>query len=84
MSFRDRLNWEADDAVIRSPTGAEMKAAGGKRWESPATPPDLPLVVDSARRVGADGLAIDVQDHGELGPVLTNADQQFTSESDLP
>jgi hypothetical protein len=38
----------------------------------------------SDRFSGADGLEVAVQDHGELGPVLTNASQHFTPAPDAP
>lgn len=81
MSQAQRMIWDDPEAiVIREPTPSEAGLLGAKYWEPPAIPPKQPIVLSD--RIGSDGLAVTAQEHGELGPLLVNADHNFMTEAE--
>lgn len=58
-------------------------AEGDVDWHEPLDDPP-PLSSTGIPPVrGVDGLVAEIREHGELGPVLVNADHEFTGPSDI-
>lgn len=82
MSDLNRLLWDVGDLTIRSPTADEIAALGDVEWQPPSSPPAVTAEL-AVPPISDGSLTVDVREHGELGPVLVNADQHFTSKSEV-